>query len=48
MTAEPRDNSRRIYESLNNTGLQLNQSDLLKNYLFMRIGERADIVYDGV
>ncbi len=48
VTAEPGDNAHRIFESLNNTGLQLNQSDLLKNYLFMRLGERADVVYDSV
>lgn len=48
VTAEPGDNAHRIFESLNNTGLQLNQSDLLKNYLFMRLGERAEDVYDAV
>lgn len=48
VTAEPGDNAHRIFESLNNTGLQLNQSDLLKNYLFMRLGEKADVVYDRV
>lgn len=48
VTAEPGDNAHRIFESLNNTGLQLNQSDLLKNYLFMRLGERADVVYDSM
>ena len=48
VTAEPGDNAHRIFESLNNTGLQLNQSDLLKNYLFMRLGEKADLVYENV
>ncbi|HEY0260294.1 MAG TPA: DUF4268 domain-containing protein [Lacisediminihabitans sp.] len=48
VTAEPGDNAHRIFESLNNTGLQLNQSDLIKNYLFMRLGERAEDVYDAV
>lgn len=48
VTAEPGDNAHRIFESLNNTGLQLNQSDLLKNYLFMRLGDRAEEVYDAV
>lgn len=48
VTAEPGDNAHRIFESLNNTGLQLSQSDLLKNYLFMRLGERAEEVYDAV
>lgn len=48
VTAEPRDNAHRIFESLNNTGLQLTQSDLLKNYLFMRLGDRGDEVYESV
>lgn len=48
VTAEPSDNAHRIFESLNNTGLRLTQSDLLKNYLFMRLGERADIVYENI
>ena len=48
VTAEAGDNAHRIFESLNNTGLQLNQSDLIKNYLFMRLGERAEDVYDAV
>lgn len=48
VTAEPGDNAHRIFESLNNTGLRLTQSDLLKNYLFMRLGERAEPVYDSV
>ena len=48
VTAEPGDNAHRIFESLNNTGLQLNQSDLIKNYLFMRLGERAEDVYDAI
>ncbi|SDD22769.1 6-O-methylguanine DNA methyltransferase, DNA binding domain [Sanguibacter gelidistatuariae] len=48
VTAEQGDNAHRIFESLNNTGLQLSQSDLLKNYLFMRLGERAEDVYDNV
>jgi alkylated DNA nucleotide flippase Atl1 len=48
VTAEPRDNAHRIFESLNNTGLQLTQSDLLKNYLFMRLGEGGTNVYESV
>lgn len=38
----------RIFESLNNTGLQLSQGDLLRNYLFMRMPERAETVYSTV
>ncbi|MEN8583132.1 DUF4268 domain-containing protein [Burkholderia sp. RS01] len=48
VTAEPSDNAHRIFESLNNTGLRLTQSDLLKNYLFMRLGDRAEMVYDNI
>jgi len=48
VTAEPRDNAHRIFESLNNTGLQLTQSDLLKNYLFMRLGDSGEDVYATV
>lgn len=48
VTAEPGDNAHRIFESLNNTGLQLTQADLLKNYLFMRLGDRAEPVYDSI
>ncbi|QSZ48071.1 DUF4268 domain-containing protein [Arthrobacter sp. D5-1] len=48
VTAEPSDNAHRIFESLNNTGLRLTQSDLLKNYLFMRLGDRAETVYENV
>lgn len=48
VTAEPSDNAHRIFESLNNTGLRLTQSDLLKNYLFMRLGDHAEKVYENV
>ena len=48
VTSEADDNAHRIFESLNNTGLQLTQSDLLKNYLFMRLGERASAVHQAV
>lgn len=48
VVAEPGDNAHRIFESLNNTGLPLTQADLLKNYLFMRLGERANSVYRSV
>lgn len=48
VTAEPSDNAHRIFESLNNTGLRLTQSDPLKNYLFMRLGDRAEVVYDNI
>lgn len=48
VTTHPGDNVHRIFESLNNTGLQLTQGDLLRNYLFMRIPSRAQLVYSSV
>ncbi|MFG2243707.1 DUF262 domain-containing protein [Spirillospora sp. NPDC048823] len=44
ITAEQGDNVYRIFESLNNTGVKLSQTDLLRNYVFMllpTIGERV-------
>ena len=35
----------RIFESLNHTGQPLTQADLLRNYLFMRLPNRAEHVY---
>lgn len=35
----------KIFESINATGVDLTQSDLLRNYLFMALGPRADTVY---
>ncbi len=43
-----KDNVHRIFESLNATGVDLNQADLLRNYLFMRLADQADGVYDQV
>jgi len=45
VTAQNGDNVHRIFESLNNTGLRLTQADLLRNYLFMRLPTRSEIVY---
>lgn len=46
VTAEAGDNVHRIFESLNNTGLKLSQADLLRNYLFMRLPTRGELVYE--
>jgi alkylated DNA nucleotide flippase Atl1 len=35
----------KIFESINATGVSLTQSDLLRNYLFMALGERSNSVY---
>lgn len=48
VTAQPGDNAHRIFESLNNTGLKLNQADLLRNYLFMRLPTRGEHVYENL
>jgi alkylated DNA nucleotide flippase Atl1 len=48
ITAERGDNVFRIFESLNNSGLQLSQADLLRNYLFMRLPRRGEDVYRDV
>ncbi|MFE5021989.1 DUF262 domain-containing protein [Streptomyces sp. NPDC056656] len=45
ITAEPGDNVYRIFESINNTGVGLSQSDLLRNYLFMLLPKRGERVY---
>src|SRR5699024_10251356 len=45
VTAQKDDNVHRIFESLNNTGLQLTQGDLLRNYLFMRLDSKAEAAY---
>jgi len=37
ITLAPDDSPHRIFESLNNTGMKLGPSDLIRNYLFMRI-----------
>lgn len=46
IAAHPDDDVYRIFESLNHTGRRLTQADLLRNYLFMRLPTRADLVYD--
>ena len=48
VTAQRGDNAHRIFESLNNTGLRLTQSDLLRNYLFMRLPTRTEAVYQSL
>lgn len=35
----------KIFESINATGVELTQSDLLRNYLFMALGPRSNSVY---
>jgi alkylated DNA nucleotide flippase Atl1 len=48
ISAQPADNVHRIFESLNNTGVRLTQGDLLRNYFFMRLPTRAEVLYSSV
>lgn len=48
ITTESSDNSHRIFQSLNGTGVDLNQADLLRNYIFMVLSTRAERVYEQV
>lgn len=48
VTTQLGDNTHRIFESLNNTGLRLTQGDLIRNYLFMRLPTQSDSVYHSV
>lgn len=45
ITAESGDNVYRIFESINNTGVGLSQSDLLRNYVFMLLPKRGERIY---
>lgn len=46
--ADQGDNVFRIFESLNNTGKSLSQTDLLRNYVFMLLPDTGQAVYDEV
>lgn len=46
--AEKDDNVYRIFESLNNTGKSLSQTDLLRNHVFMLLPDSDEEVYDEV
>jgi alkylated DNA nucleotide flippase Atl1 len=48
LTTEHGDNAHRIFQSLNGTGVDLNQADLLRNYLFMLLPKHAGTVYEEV
>lgn len=45
ITAESGDNVYRIFESINNTGVGLSQTDLLRNYIFMLLPTSGEKVY---
>lgn len=41
ITAKAEDNVYRIFESINNTGIALSQADLIRNVIFMRLGDES-------
>ncbi|WP_161972571.1 DUF262 domain-containing protein [Curtobacterium sp. HSID17257] len=43
---EPGDNAHRVFQTLNSGGRQLDQSDLVRNYFFLLLGEDGDEFYD--
>ncbi len=45
VTVVEKERPHKIFESINATGVSLSQSDLLRNYLFMALGERSNAVY---
>jgi len=45
VTVDEGERPHKIFESINATGVGLTQSDLLRNYLFMALGERSNSVY---
>lgn len=48
ITTDADDNVHRIFQSLNNTGMQLTQGDLLRNHYFMLLPTRADAIYTSL
>ncbi len=48
ITTEHGDNAHRIFQSINGTGVDLNQADLLRNYIFMLLPTSAESVYEQV
>jgi alkylated DNA nucleotide flippase Atl1 len=48
ITTEHGDNAHRIFQSINGTGVDLNQADLLRNYIFMLLPTEAEMVYEQV
>lgn len=42
---EPGDNAHRVFQTLNSGGKQLDQSDLVRNYFFLLLGEKGDAFY---
>jgi len=47
ITTDHDDNVFRIFESLNNRGLELTQGDLIRNLVFMKLGADGEAVYNS-
>ena len=45
ITTKSEDNVYRIFESINNTGIDLTQADLIRNLVFMRLGSQSEHLY---
>jgi alkylated DNA nucleotide flippase Atl1 len=48
ITAKSDDNVYRIFESINNTGIRLTQADLIRNFVFMKLGEEGEFVHESL
>jgi alkylated DNA nucleotide flippase Atl1 len=48
VTVEEGERPHKIFESINATGVNLSQADLLRNYLFMALASRSNLVYTQV
>jgi len=48
ITAKADDNVYRIFESINNTGVRLTQADLVRNFVFMMLGDKGGEVYESL
>lgn len=46
ITAKADDNVYRIFESINNTGIDLTQADLIRNLVFMQLGEQGPAIHE--
>lgn len=48
ITAKRDDNVYRIFESINNTGVDLSQADLIRNLVFMKLGNEGERIHESV
>ncbi len=48
ITAKAEDNVYRIFESINNTGVGLTQADLVRNFVFMNLGQEGARIYESL